>query len=203
MEQGEVSRNVLTAFDVRQLLATENTKVTARLQKVWGAIGTASGDKQKRIAQYKSKLNSDVLSNADRIHGRQVFSKTCAACHQLFDDGGKLAPNLTGSQRTNLDYLLENLLDPNAIVGRDFQATTIVTDQGRVITGLVQREDEQAVTLQTPTDTLVIPKAEIEIRKESRQSIMPEEILEKLSDDEIRDLFAYLMGAEQVPLPSE
>jgi putative heme-binding domain-containing protein len=89
------------------------------------------------------------MRQADRSAGRALFQKTCANCHKLFDAGGAIGPEITGAQRTNLDYLLENLIDPSAAVARDFQMQIIQTTGGRVITGLVVAESENAVTVQT------------------------------------------------------
>src|SRR5207302_11483553 len=98
----------------------------------------------------KAILPSDMVKRGDASHGRLVFSKTCASCHMLFDAGGNVGPNLTGSQRANLDYVLENVVDPNAIVARDYQMTLIETKDGRTITGIVQSETDSALTVRTP-----------------------------------------------------
>jgi putative heme-binding domain-containing protein len=114
-----------------------------------------------------------------------------------------VGPELTGAQRTNVDYLLTNLVDPSALVGRDYRMTAIATESGRVVTGIVVREDDNAVRLQTANDEVTIPKDEIEDRKQSNVSMMPEGQLEKLTAEEMRDLFAYLMSQKQVELGEE
>ena len=132
-----------------------------------------------------------------------MYQQTCASCHRLFDSGGKIGPDITGSQRTNLDYLLENLLDPSATVAKDYQMEVIATTAGRVITGLVVSDSKQVVTVQTVNEKLAVPADEIESRIRSTVSMMPEGMLQKLSTRQLRELFAYLMGSEQVPLPEE
>ena len=79
--------------------------------------------------------------------------------------------------------------------------TIIVTKSGRSVSGIVKEENDKVVTLQTENEVVRIPKADIEVREQSKQSMMPEGQLEKLSDAEVRDLFAYLAGSEQVELP--
>ena len=150
------------------------------------------------MAKYNTLLTADRLASADRARGRAVFARTCAACHKLFDEGGSLGPNLTGSQRANLDYVLENMLDPSAAVPKEFQMTLIQTDGGRVITGIVKSENDAAVTVQTPTETILVPKGEIEARRQSADSMMPEGMLDRLSAEEVADLVSYLAGKEQV-----
>ena len=103
-----------------------------------------------------------------------------------------MGPDITGAQRTNLDYLLENIVDPSASVSHDYRMHTIATDDGRVITGLVESETERSLTVLTAQDRFVIPWDEIELRKVADVSIMPVGLLENLSEQEIRDLFGYL-----------
>ena len=77
-----------------------------------GRSKLTSQEKKLQIAQYKAMLTPDMLQAADFSAGRPVFAKNCATCHRLFDDGAKVGPDLTGSQRANLDYVLENIRGP-------------------------------------------------------------------------------------------
>jgi putative heme-binding domain-containing protein len=202
IEQGIVPRQDVSALTIRQLQALADERVTARLTQVWGAIGRASADKQARIEQFKSQLTLDDLKNADLSHGRAVFTKSCATCHQLFGEGTKLAPDLTGGQRHNLDYVLDNVLDPSGIVPREYKVTVLRLADGRVVQGVISEENPQSLTVQTANETISLPTAEIEARKESPLSMMPEGLFDRLSAEEIRDLVAYLASPQQVPLPS-
>ncbi len=200
---GTVPRNDLSTFIVRQLAAFNDTRVYARVKEVWGTVRETDEQKAALIARYRARLNAKALKQARPEHGRAVFAKNCATCHQLFDAGRKLGPNLTGAQRNNLDYVLENVIDPNAVVSRDYRVTTLVTTEGRVINGVVVAENNSVLTVQTANDRITIPKAELEIRQQSRLSMMPEGLFEKLTDEQIRDLVAYLASPTQVPLPEE
>ncbi len=121
-------------------------------------------------------------------------------CHTLFGSGGKVGPELTGSNRANLDYLLTNILDPSAVIGKGYQAQIIVTDDGRVFTGILRADDRDSLTLATANDTIVIPKGEIVEQALSPKSMMPEDILKPLAENEIRSLVAYLASPRQVPM---
>ncbi|MEO1995660.1 MAG: dehydrogenase, partial [Planctomycetaceae bacterium] len=198
---GRVPARDVSAFVARQIEALGDEALSARLQAVWGSVRATSQDRRQLIATYKRKLTAEVLKKADLSHGRLLFSKQCGSCHQLFDSGRAIGPNLTGSQRNNLDYVLENLLDPSAVVGRDFQMTVVLTAQGRVISGIVIREDRKTVTLQTPTDRVIIPVVDVEQRRRQNLSLMPDGMLQKLSTEQVRDLVAYLASARQVPWP--
>ena len=121
-------------------------------------------------------------------------------CHTLYDAGADIGPNLTGSNRGDLKYLLSNIVDPSAIMAKDYQPTIILTADGRPITGIVRKEDDKSVTVRTTTGTEVIPKDEIEERKLSEASMMPDDQLKQFSEQETGSLFAYLMGRSQVPM---
>ena len=109
-----------------------------------------------------------------------------------------MGPEITGAQRTNIEYMLENLVDPSASVAKDFQMELVLTDAGRVITGLVVDESEIALTIQTANERLVLPKLEIENRTLSKVSMMPDGLLQTLTNDQVRDLIGYLASPKQV-----
>jgi len=98
---------------------------------------------------------------------------------------------LTGSQRMNLDYLFENVLDPSAVVAKEYLMVVVGMKDGRVINGIVQKETPGAVTVRTTTEDVVIVKDEIERRVTSNQSMMPDGLLEGLSSTDARDLIGY------------
>ena len=191
----------LSAFSVRQLLALGDARIAERLNKVWGTVRAPGKDKAEAMARYKEMLQDDDIAGASLSHGRAVFARTCASCHKLFGEGGSIGPDLTGSQRSNLDYVLENLLDPSAVVGGDYQMTLVQTDSGRVITGIVKEETDESLVVQTPTESIIVPKDEIDDRQLSPLSMMPEGMLAQFSPDDLRALVAYLASPTQVALP--
>jgi len=121
-----------------------------------------------------------------------VFNKVCATCHVHGDAGGRLGPNLSGSWINGADYFTENLVDPNAVVGPDYQLTTIVTDDGRSINGIVAEETPESLVLRTPDGAVTIPARSIEERKTSAVSLMPSGILEQLPEDDFLALIKFL-----------
>ena len=202
MGRGEVPTRDLSAFTARQLLGLNDKNLSEKLTKVWGVIRPPSGDKTKLLAHYLSLTPPDALKKADRSHGRGLFARTCAKCHTLFDDGGKIGPDLTGSQRVNPEYVLTKVLDPNAVVAKDYQMIVFTLNDGRVVNGIVKEETDKVVTVQTQNEVVRLVKSDIDSRKQSAQSMMPEGQLTPLSDAEVRDLIAYLAGSEQAPLPA-
>jgi len=203
VEQKVVARTDLSAYIARQLFALGDQQVTERLRTVWGDVRSASPQKQEQIVRFKAILTPNFLSRADLSNGRMLFNKTCQQCHVLFGEGGKIGPDLTGSNRANLDYLLSNILDPSAEIGQDFRMSIVVTENGRVITGLVVEKSPARLVMQTATERVTLPADEIEEMRLSDVSIMPEGQLEKMSKEQIRDLIAYLAVKTQVPLPQD
>ena len=170
-------RRDLSVFTARQLLALRDSRLTERLNKVWGTLRPPAKDKTALLARYQALVSPDKLKKADRAQGRLVFSRTCAACHTLFGEGAKIGPDLTGSQRANPEYILTKVLDPSAVVARDYQMTILTTSTGRTLSGLIKEEDDKLVVLQTPTEVLRIPRGDIESRERSALSLMPDGIL--------------------------
>jgi putative membrane-bound dehydrogenase-like protein len=203
IEAGQVPRSDLSAYTARQLQNLGDADISARIKTLWGELRTTPDEKIKLIARFKKQLTLESLQRADRSAGRAIFQRSCANCHRFFDAGGNIGPDITGAQRSNMDYLLQTLVDPSAAVAKDFQMQIIQTSGGRVITGLVVAESKTAVTIQTVNEKIVVPVDEIEERTISPLSMMPDGLLQNLPIERLRELIAYLMGPAQVPLPVE
>ncbi|MEM7013669.1 MAG: HEAT repeat domain-containing protein, partial [Verrucomicrobiota bacterium] len=192
VEADKVAKADVTTYTARQIQSLKDEELTKRVSAIWGDFRAPSKQNAKLIADWKKKLTAENLAAADLKNGRFVFQKSCMACHKLFDEGMDIGPELTGAQRDNLDYVLENIIDPSASVSRDYRMEVVVTEAGRVLTGFLSAETEQTVTLRLINEEVIVPKSEIEERAASKVSMMPEGILATLSNDEVRDLIAYL-----------
>jgi putative membrane-bound dehydrogenase-like protein len=199
---GTIPKTDLSADLVRQLHGLHNADLDEMLAKSWGVIRESGADKQKEIAKYKKIFEAGGSQPGDASRGRAVFAKTCQQCHTLFDTGGKVGPDLTGSNRRDLDYLLQNIVDPNAVIPNDYKAWNLQTTDDRIVTGILKKQDDNSVTLVTANETLVIPRKEIQSLTEGQLSMMPEGLLQNLTDQEIRDLLYYLRGPGQAPMPA-
>ena len=142
-----VPRTDVGAFVVRQITGHNSDELDAELQRVWGNIRNTPAEKSARMAVLKEALTAERLADADLPHGRALFAKTCQQCHTLYGVGDDVGPELTGSNRADLDYILHNMIDPSAEVGRDYQATTVWLLDGRIVTGLLRGENDTALTL--------------------------------------------------------
>ena len=92
----------------------------------------------------------------------------------------------------NLDYVLENVLDPSAVVPNEYKITIVETKNGRTLAGIIKSETPAAITVRLQNETVVVPKGDIESRTPTKQSMMPEGIFEQMRMEEVRDLVAYL-----------
>lgn len=198
---GRIPRRDVSAFHARQIQSFGDESLKKQLAEVWGETRATDEEKQKLIAGLKQTLSAQVLAKADLSAGRVAFEKNCANCHVLYGQGKTIGPDLTGGNRRNLDYLLENLLDPSAQVAADFRMAVVELKSGRVVTGVVVEQSERTITLQTQTERVAIERSDIEDQKATTESLMPEGLLKTLSPDQVRDLIGYLMASGQVPLP--
>ena len=201
IDKKQVPQEDVSAFHVRQLRNFKDKAVVAKLNQVWGLTRETPEKKRAQIEGYKTLLTAERLQHADRIKGRALYEKTCAKCHRLFGSGGNIGPDLTGSNRTNMDYLLENMVDPSALIPKGYEMVVVALEDGRVLNGNVVRKTDQQLTLQTQTELMVLDRRQIEEMSQSNLSLMPEGQLDKLNEQEIADLIAYLSGHSQVKLP--
>jgi len=125
--------------------------------------------------------------------GQQVFSKVCAQCHKIYGQGQDVGPDITGVGRSSFEQLLSNVFDPSLVIGAAYQARTVITDDGRVLTGLLAEDSPQRVVLKIQGGKLeTIARDNIAESKLSPLSLMPEELEKQLKPQELADLFAFL-----------
>ncbi|MBC9868971.1 MAG: c-type cytochrome, partial [Opitutae bacterium] len=188
LRRGAVPRSDVSAVTARQMRRV----VGPNFVDWWGPMESLEKDKQLAIDRYKFLLTDDYLSNADLTKGKAVYAAVCASCHKMYGEGGEIGPDITGSNRADLDYILTNTIDPNGEVAESYQLVTITTQDGRTYAGNVYSEDDQRVTLRLVGQDMIIAKPEILSRQTSPLSMMPEGLLNTLSDSQVRDLISYL-----------
>lgn len=197
--ENRLPRGDLSGELVRQIRNLKNKELDAQINRVWGAVNDTPQQRRKLIERYQA-LATKNGPPPDVALGRALFAKTCQQCHTLFGTGGKVGPDLTGSNRANLDYIVSNLVDPSALIGKDYQAVIIQTSDGRTLTGIVRNEDQDSVQLALANETVTVLKSDIEERELSPKSMMPDDQLTPFSEHQVRSLIAYLASPAQTPL---
>lgn len=196
LRSGAIPKRDIPAFAARQLQRV----IGPAFVDFWGPLAQPGEEKAGEMAKFKRLLTDEVLAKANVANGRAVFDRTCAACHTLYGSGGKIGPDITGSNRGNLDYILTEIISPSEFIQEGYHLVTLTTRDGRTLAGNIVTEDDRQVTLRLVGQDTVVPKAEILSREKSDLSMMPEGLLKTLAQDEVRDLIAYLRTAQQVPL---
>ena len=189
LRQGKIPKEDIPAYVARQMRRV----VGNGFVEVWGPIDELGIDKEGEMAKYKALLTTNQMEKADVAHGQSLFKRTCSACHSLHGEGGILGPDLTGSNRTNIDYLLYNMLDPSGDIQDDYKMVVITTRDGRTYAGNIASETDRQVRLRVVgTEPVILDKSQIQSRETHPNSMMPEGLLQTLKDQEVIDLVAYL-----------
>ncbi len=200
--RGVLARTDFTAVHMRQIRAFKEPELTQRLAALWGGDRARNGSDHLRVLEpWKRRLTPEVLAGADLERGRTFYQAICAGCHKLNGQGGEIGPDLTGSDRGNLDYLLENILLPSAVVPEVYRQTTLTMKDGRVLAGLVHGRSGQTLKLQTMGETQSIDVGDIAKEERSSLSLMPEGLLDAIGEEPARDLIAYLMAKNAPATP--
>jgi putative membrane-bound dehydrogenase-like protein len=197
----KVPATAISPFQARQIRNLGDEALTKLLTEAWGEIRDTPEAKKAEFAKWEGILKSETLAKADKSKGRMIFMAACSACHKMYGQGGAIGPELTGSDRRNLKYLLENILDPNAVVPADYRVSVFQLKDGRTISGVIPEQTERTLTIQTPAERLVIERTQIVKQDQLTQSLMPEGLLTALGEENVINLIAYLMGEGQVELP--
>ncbi len=134
----------------------------------------------------------------DRTRGKELFKQHCAGCHRLLGEGGQLGPDLTGFARGDTEALLASLVDPSAVIRKEFLSQVVTTKRGATFTGLIVEQDGSSLTLANAQNTRTrIRRDDVEETTPSPISLMPERLLNALTPQQRRDLFRYLQGNER------
>jgi putative membrane-bound dehydrogenase-like protein len=183
----------ISVEQLRRIAAFKDADLDKLIAKHWGKIAPpTSGEKIAHIRHIASRV---LITKGDPKRGKELFTKQCATCHTLFGEGGKTGPDLTGADRKNRDWLVTNIVDPSGIIRPEYVAYDASLKDGRSLFGLIVEQSPQTVTLlDAKNEKTVIERTKIESLEPSATSIMPEKLLDELTEDQLRDLFAYLQS---------
>jgi putative membrane-bound dehydrogenase-like protein len=193
VDAGAIAADDVSIEQLRHAALHDDEEINALMRKHWGNIGPGSAE--EKLATMR-RYNNDLRAGAgDQRSGKELFAKHCAICHEFNGEGNKIGPDLTTANRQDLAALLANIVDPSAVIRREFISYVVVTISGRVCSGLLAEQDGRSITiLDAENQRVTVPRDEIETLVESEVSLMPERILDSLTPQQLRDLFAYIQA---------
>jgi putative membrane-bound dehydrogenase-like protein len=189
--QKKISPNALNVNQIRKLLTSKDEELIKQVKATWGTLREdRNPEREKVVAEMRDHLKKVP---GDPLKGIAVFKNVCAQCHKLHGEGVEVGPDITLNGRNDFEQLLSNVFDPSLVIGIAYQATTVLTKKGQVVTGLVVEDNEQRVVLKTQGGKLeTVARGDIDEKFVGKLSMMPENLEKQLKPQEIADLFAFI-----------
>ena len=187
----QIPADVLNLNQVRKLLAGKDPEIIQLVKDQWGTVREGRNPGREQVIQ---QVRASLRRIARRpLARRPGLQEPLRQCHKIYGEGQDVGPDITLNGRGSFDQLLSNLFDPSLVIGAAYQATTLATTDGRVLTGLLVEESPQRVILKTQGGKLeTIPREELEEMKTSPLSLMPEDLEKQLKPQELADLLTFL-----------
>ncbi len=197
VENNLIPATLLTESTLRKMLLHPIPEIAPLIQKHWGAVaGASTAQMQAEILRISSVLTA---GSGNPKQGKTLFMQNCGRCHLLFEEGGRIGPDLTPFARDNVERMLNNIINPNLEIREGFENHLVVTADGKVLNGFLADKDSQVVILRgVDGQNIIIPQSNIDEMRVIPQSVMPEGALKGLTDQQVRDLFAYLRSSQPV-----
>ncbi len=187
----QLPRESLHINQVRRLQDSNDATVRDLVGEIWGKVREGRNPEvEQSIAKVEQWLGQRP---GDAVRGRAVFQKSCAQCHQIYGQGEQVGPDITANGRASFAQLLSNVFDPNLVIGPAYQARTVLTRDGRSLSGLLIEDGPQRVVLKLQGGKVEsLDREEIEALIVSPLSLMPEGWEKQLAEQEVVDLLHFL-----------
>lgn len=200
VESGSIDANQLAPDLLRQMIRHDDPALTAAIEKRWGKLQPqSSAEKTSTVNRLKLVLNpsgTTLRFQGDAAEGKKLFTQACASCHRFLKEGNTIGPELTGADRKNTEWLLTQIVDPNAFIRPEYVNHSVEMKDGRSLTGLIVEQGAGSITIvDAQNQRTVLNRGEIKEITPSSISLMPEGLLEPLTPEQVRDLFSYLQSA--------
>ncbi len=191
VDRGEVKKEHVAAGDLLTMQKLGDAPTDTLIKKHWGALRASPKEKEDLI----KSLRLILARRGDAEKGHVLFKAICAVCHTLKGEGAKIGPELTGYERDNLDFMLPAIVDPSLGIREEYTLYTLATRDGQVRSGFVTESTPQLVTMMDAQGNKTkVAREDVKSLVASPVSLMPEGLLNALTPEQTRDLFAYLMA---------
>ncbi|MDG2468603.1 MAG: c-type cytochrome [Pirellulaceae bacterium] len=193
VNKSQIEKFHISAWHARQIDNLGDEELSKKLEATWGTVRKSTEEKNLEIQLVRKQMSNIKADNVDFEKGKVLFQKTCSNCHVLFGVGGTIGPDLTGGNRHDLGYLLENIVDPGSSVAQNFRTSILNLVDGRTLTGVVLSQTENTLQLQTSEKIVSIARDDIEAIQPTLNSLMPGGLLNSLDAGQRRNLIGYLL----------
>jgi putative membrane-bound dehydrogenase-like protein len=197
VDRGELKPDDVSETALRKILLHDNSRIGELVEKHWGSVAGATTEEMRKEVERLMAIVEAASGNPKK--GKVLYMENCGKCHTLFTEGGKVGPDLTSFKRDNLERVMINVVNPSLEIREGFENYIIITTDGRVVNGFLADKDNQVVVLRgVDGQNLIFRRDEIEDMRAIKRSVMPEGTVKKLTNQQIRDLFAYLRASQPV-----
>jgi putative heme-binding domain-containing protein len=195
VDEGKIDKAAVPADVVRQLTVHRDERIARLVARHWGKVeGATTAEMKAHVERLEGVLRSGTGSP---YPGKKLFNNTCAKCHKLFGQGGQVGPDLTTYQRTDVSNMLLHIVNPSAEIREGYETLLVNTADGRVLTGTLVEKDNRVLVLRgTDGQAVTVRQDQIEEMAPLKKSLMPEGLLQAMTDQQVRDLFAYLRSTQ-------
>jgi len=191
VRDGKLPVNLINANQATKMLSLKSQPLAELVAKHWGVVRT---ERDPARVELISRMRNELrTSHGDPVAGRVVFKRVCGQCHKMYGEGAEVGPDITRNGRASFEQLLSNVFDPSLVIGASYQGLTVVTKDGRVVSGLPAEDSPQRVVLKVQGDKQeIIARKDIDEALPSKLSLMPEGLEKQLQPQEMHDLFAFI-----------
>jgi putative heme-binding domain-containing protein len=202
VESGRVPKVAVPSETVRRIHGMEAPAVKDELRRLLGVLWpnvrqATSVELEREIARLTGVIEATTGSP---YAGKKLFLENCGVCHKLFNVGAQIGPELTTYKRDDLGNMLLNIVNPNAEIREGYENFNLETKDGRNLSGFLADKDSQVIVLRgADGQSVAVPQKDIEKLEPVGASLMPEGLLSNLSDQQVRDLFAFLRSTQPLP----
>jgi putative membrane-bound dehydrogenase-like protein len=198
VDGGKIDKASIAEATVLKLLLYESPRLAELCKKHWGELAGPSPEALR--AEIERMIGLIGAGSGNPYEGKQLFGTSCGKCHVLFGQGGKIGPDLTGYKRDDLRGILLAVVHPSAEIREGFENYIVRTDDGRTLTGFIADQDANVIVLRgADGQNISLARDEMTDLRASRESLMPAGQLKAWSDQQVRDLFAYLRATQPLP----
>ncbi|HYV26719.1 MAG TPA: PVC-type heme-binding CxxCH protein [Candidatus Eisenbacteria bacterium] len=202
VEASRIAPTEVTFDQLRQIVLLNDAPLNQLIEKRWGKVQSESPEEKKNfINELRLVLKPSGAAGrsgaGNALEGKMLFQQACGVCHKFFGEGNTIGPDLTTADRKNTEFLLMNIVNPNAYIRPEYASFELTTKDDEAISGLMVESTPASVTiLDRNNQRHVLARAQIKELRESQVSLMPEGLLEALKPQQIMDLFSYLQSNE-------